>query len=180
MILTPASTADWAAIWIAVLALAVTIYEGFLARRHARISTRPILKSVVNLVPADSKRFNLELRNVGVGPAKLRRVTVWIDGQQCADNIQGWQNAVQRLSLPIDVTAYGYPEPGVTLEVGGVIELLGCPSESLHLVPMSQAIARIKVMTKYESLFGERFEETFNGQPLAVILPLKMSGTAKC
>jgi hypothetical protein len=64
---------------IAVVSLAVTVYEARATRRHNRISVRPFLELRVNL--SQGRKAGLQLINAGLGPAVIIRTVLTLDGQ---------------------------------------------------------------------------------------------------
>ena len=60
---------DNASAIIAVCALVLTIYQARLARRHNRLSVRPLLSSFVEQVSGPDARITFSLVNNGLGPA---------------------------------------------------------------------------------------------------------------
>jgi hypothetical protein len=64
---------------IAVLSLAVSVYEARAARRHDRISVRPHLALQASL--RQGSRAGLQLINAGLGPAAITRTVLTLDGE---------------------------------------------------------------------------------------------------
>jgi hypothetical protein len=64
---------------IAVLSLAVSVYEARSARRHDRISVRPHLALQASM--RQGHRAGLQLINAGLGPAAITRTVLTLDGE---------------------------------------------------------------------------------------------------
>lgn len=65
-----ASISDWAAVLIASLAFAATIWQGIIARKHNRISVTPMLvKHVDRVINNEGIKVSLVIKNVGPGTA---------------------------------------------------------------------------------------------------------------
>ncbi len=64
---------------IAVLSLAVSVYEARAARRHDRISVRPHLALQATL--RQGSQAGLQLVNAGLGPAAITRTVLTLDGE---------------------------------------------------------------------------------------------------
>jgi hypothetical protein len=64
---------------IAVVSLAVSVYEVRATRRHNRISVRPFLELRVGL--SQGRTAGLQLINAGLGPAVITRTVLTLDGQ---------------------------------------------------------------------------------------------------
>ena len=64
---------------IAVLSLAVSVYEARATRRHDRISVRPFLELRVGL--RQGSTAGLQLINAGLGPAAITKTVLTLDGK---------------------------------------------------------------------------------------------------
>jgi len=64
---------------IAVLSLAVSVYEARATRRHDRISVRPFLELRVGL--RQGSTAGLQLINAGLGPAAITKTVLTLDGE---------------------------------------------------------------------------------------------------
>lgn len=89
---------------IAVLSLAVSVYEARATRRHNRISVRPFLELRVGL-PQD-RRAGLQLINAGLGPAAITRTVLTLDGESLGEFSEASVNVLRsKLSVrPAAVT----------------------------------------------------------------------------
>jgi len=68
---------------IAVLSLAVSVYEARATRRHNRISVRPYLELRVGL--PQGRMAGLQLINAGLGPAAITRTVLTLDGESLGE-----------------------------------------------------------------------------------------------
>ncbi|HLK02542.1 MAG TPA: hypothetical protein VKU39_21900 [Streptosporangiaceae bacterium] len=68
---------------IAVLSLAVSVFEARAARRHNRITVRPVLELRVGL--SEGGKAGLQLINAGLGPAVITRTDLTLDGQSLGE-----------------------------------------------------------------------------------------------
>jgi hypothetical protein len=64
---------------IAVVSLAVSVYEGRATRRHYRLSVRPLLQLAVSF--HTSRTAGLRLVNVGLGPAVITKTVLSVGGE---------------------------------------------------------------------------------------------------
>jgi hypothetical protein len=64
---------------VAVLSLAISVYEARANRRHNRISVRPFLEFRIGL--PQGRIGGLQLINVGLGPAVITRAVLTLDGE---------------------------------------------------------------------------------------------------
>jgi hypothetical protein len=69
---------------IAVLALAVSVYEARATRRHDRISVRPFLELRVGL--RQGSTAGLQLINAGLGPAAITKTVLTLDGDPLGES----------------------------------------------------------------------------------------------
>lgn len=68
---------------IAVLSLAVSVYEASATRRHDRISVRPFLELRVGL--RQGCMAGLQLINAGLGPAAITKTVLTLDGESLGE-----------------------------------------------------------------------------------------------
>jgi hypothetical protein len=92
------------AVVIAVLSLAVSVYEARATRRHNRISVRPSLELRVGL--SQGRLAGLQLINAGLGPAVVTRAILTLDGEPLGEFSEDSVNVLRgRLSVrPAAVT----------------------------------------------------------------------------
>lgn len=84
---------------IALVALGLSIYEGWESRRHNRLSVRPFLTEAVRMSPAH-ERMCLVLKNNGLGPAVVKKWTLHVDGKPCEElGLKTWEQLTAHLCL---------------------------------------------------------------------------------
>ena len=76
--MTPELITAISSVVIAVLALAVSVFQSALTRRHNRQRVRPVLQFGSTFRKGET--VGLELHNVGLGPAIIDKSSVWVDG----------------------------------------------------------------------------------------------------
>ena len=70
-----------AGLLVALLALGLTLWQGWLTRTHNRRSVRPHLDWRTHTARSDSGvSFRFLIRNTGIGPAIVRRRCFYLDG----------------------------------------------------------------------------------------------------
>lgn len=62
------------AAFIALCALGVTIWQGYVTRSHNKVTVRPILSIYVDV--ADENKIGVRIRNDGFGPAIITEMTI--------------------------------------------------------------------------------------------------------
>ena len=73
------------AVIIALSALFVAVLQGYLARKHNRLSVKPHLEVIRNSFP--SEPVSIVLKNHGTGPAIIKKIRVYVDKEAyCADD----------------------------------------------------------------------------------------------
>ena len=126
---------------IALCAMVATVWQAAIARRHNRLSVRPVLtlyrREIEGLI---------YVRNNGSGPAIITSYELYSNGKRLPlDSLDG-----------IFSTVTDVPEltPGVAIAVGESVELVKAVTflEASHTQPMEDLRFRIV----YESIYGER------------------------
>lgn len=74
-----------AAFVVSVCAIALTIYQAYISRKHNRLSVRPSLSTFIDSDPApDNARITLvsvKLMNSGLGPAYIKSFEILVGGE---------------------------------------------------------------------------------------------------
>jgi len=136
---------------IAVLSLAVSVYEARATRRHDRISVRPFLELRVGL--RQGSTAGLQLINAGLGPAAITKTVLTLDGKPLGEFSEASVNILRgKLSIrPAAVTfrktilATGYDQFLLSVEPFDRTE----HAEFADLVKY-----RLGMEIHYESLYG--------------------------
>lgn len=69
---------SWASIIIALAALGLTIYSGYIDQKYKELAIRPSLHREV-----ETTDFHFAIVNLGVGPAQIRQIATKFHGQSC-------------------------------------------------------------------------------------------------
>ena len=146
---------------IALAALGYSIYEGRLARAHARLSVRPRLDVSLRVSPAFN-RFALTVKNRGLGPAIIVKHDYTANGKnrdqlRDEDGVTTWNQLSTYLSFP-DKLNWGYfPEESI-IQPGEEEELVGCPTGDYtpeRAKQFRQAIRKLVITLQYQSLYAD-------------------------
>lgn len=161
---------DWVATFIAIVALATSVWSGIATRTYNRLATRPNLR-IAELFAPSSPRLGTELYNLGPGTAIIddfhlsfdgKRLTGdWVD--QCKQfrkttGIESWVNCGGFHAG--DVLA---PNPSVLADILFIVD----ESQFSRQKPeqwkeqsrrLAEALSRLTVDIKYHSVYGEYFE----------------------
>jgi hypothetical protein len=139
---------------VAVASVVVSVYEARAARRHYRLSVRPLLELHTSFHPGGTA--GLRLVNVGLGPAILTGTDLAVDGRRVGEFDEANVNEL-RDWLGLD------PRPSaVTFARTGFLAtdydrfLLGVddfdPDVHVHFVHLVRRKLRLEI--RYESLYG--------------------------
>lgn len=154
---------------IALAALGYSIYEGRLARAHARLSVRPRLDFSLRVSPAFD-RFSLSVKNRGLGPAVIVRHDYTANGKSRKQlreeaQVESWDQLSAYISFPEKLN-WGYFPEGSLIQTGEEEELVGTDGrytpERAKL--FRQALRKLVITLEYQSLYAdEPLRVEFNG-----------------
>lgn len=153
---TMSSVATYCSMFIALLALAATFYQGYLAREHNRVLVRPRL---VGYASKGSAKFRFEIINTGLGPAIIEDIQCFIDGV----SVHGVgndliSNCIQALGLRCRIISTEFFKIGAIIPSGKRIDVLNI----VVLDPIEDAdnyfTGRVKLEILYKSVYGERLK----------------------
>jgi len=140
---------------IAVLALAVSVYQSVLVRRHQRQSVRPALQLHTRLRAGE--KAGLRLVNVGLGPAVITSSVVSVDGQELGEYNEEASNLIRGDVRPRASAA--------TFDSGAILAtdydefLLSVdeydPALDWHARLVSLLREQMRLEIRYTSLYGE-------------------------
>ena len=151
---------------VAVLALALTIYQAYLTRRHNRLTVRPLLDRAMNKARTpDGLTFSFMVRNSGIGPAVIRDAKAFLDRSVVSDLSE---ESVAKLLTECFGTPPNYQVRSTSLP--GVNTAL-LPEQQICLAEIhfpasvwkndereiQKRFDRIDYLIRYESLYKERF-----------------------
>jgi hypothetical protein len=153
-------------LWIAIIGLIIalgaaltTIWQGFLTRRHNRLSVTPILRIDRNRIPGEP--YSIVLRNNGVGPAIIRSIKYLVDGVLIPDNADFQEaRAISIIGLnPDHYKLYRlYPgEPFASNESHSIFETMDPIQSNQEARNIDMAFHRLTIEIKYESIYQQKF-----------------------
>ena len=127
--------------FVAVLALMVSVYEGYEMRKHNRLSIKPYINSEIYMENTPNKNtFEITLKNPGLGPAIIEEFSIYANGKKVESRNQAMReigiNKFSRLH---------------NLKKGHIIS----EGESLLLVRIDTILSKynLKFTMKYKSLY---------------------------
>lgn len=147
---------------ISILALSLTIWQGWMTRKHNRLSTKPFLDFSWQL----NSEFQLscELKNLGLGPALIQKVRYFIEGEEIV--IEG-RHSYQLLfaKLDLDTLIKKIPvthiHPGTAFSIGHSECIFDLSSSSLlegENKLISEKFKALSLQVEYESIYGIKYK----------------------
>jgi len=158
----------WAPIFVAVMALVLSIVVAWQNWRHNRLSVKPIL-TFDGLLHKGPSEFKLALANKGVGPAIITEVEFRLDGERIEqpDSKPEWEKLLLSMGVPISHMRWSGQSMAITNAIrdGEEVVLLsldkfkGPDLNALH-EEAKGGLSRLAVRYSYTSVYGGRQECT--------------------
>jgi len=154
------------ALVVSVAALILGVWGGGEARRHNRLSVRPIIQFERIWLPHEPwPQVGIYIANHGTGVALLKTLTVYVDGEPVpSGDSGGFAEAARMLILadhpdfPIKFTSMREAIPP-----GDVILLFGIDDEDYNteerVAVLRDAMSRISVHVEYQSIYNDLYEK---------------------
>lgn len=142
------------AILIALMALFISLWQGFEQRRHNRYSVRPLLTYDIN---SYNLTKSIRLSNDGLGPALIKRFVLEIDGEKLdAEDGNPWKQVVEKRGLQGKFSEMYYFSEGTTMKADRSMNLFTWKLDSVQQLDIS-------ILIEYNSIYEEEFsiEEHF-------------------
>lgn len=150
---------------VALSALLLAVSQGMLQRRHNKLSVAPHL--TFDLITSNTTpQIRLILSNHGIGPAIVRRFSVYFDGVLIERQPGFWLHIGSNLRIDFVWGGGKIFSEGDSLTAGQSCELFefhtvkADKDESFINELAHSEINRIVVKIEYESFYGEKFETT--------------------
>jgi hypothetical protein len=150
---------------VSVVVLILSIWEGVEARRHNRLSVRPIIQFERIWLPHEPwPQVGIYIANHGTGVAFLESLTVYIDGEPRPSGDSGGFAEAARMLILADHP--DFPIKFVTsmreaIPPEDVILLFGIDDEDYteeRAIILRDALSRISVHAKYQSIYNDPYE----------------------
>ena len=136
---------------IAVVSLAVSVYEARATRRHNRISVRPFLELRVGL--SQGRRAGLQLINAGLGPAAITRTVLTLDGEPLGEFSEASVN-VLRSKLSVRPAAVTFRRTILAADYDQFLLSIDSFDRTEHAEFADLVRHRLGMEIHYESLYG--------------------------
>jgi hypothetical protein len=153
------------ALVVSVIALILGIWEGVEARRHNRLSVRPIIQFERIWLPHEPwPQVGIYIANHGTGVALLENVTVYVDGEPVPSGDSGGFAEAARMLILADHP--DFPIKFVTsmreaIPPEDVILLFGIDDEDYteeRIAVLRDALSRISMHVEYQSIYNDSYE----------------------
>jgi hypothetical protein len=163
------------AFWVAMIALAalgVALWQGFVVWKHHRVMVRPIL-DFRYLIDLAEPRIGIVLESCGLGPAIVKSVTVSLDREEVEATFDRlWPEVLHLIGV---ADPYGSGFAWTAFSPIGKSMLVGCREGLLLLntnrLTSSNArlfndlIPRLEIAVHYEDGYGNKFSKTLKDSP---------------
>jgi len=147
------------AIGLSACAVITSLWLGWTALEHNRLSVRPLVLGVPYLEGPD-ERNGLYLKNVGLGPAIIKSASISLDGKRYDLTGDIWQDAL--ISIDVEPLCFRTARLPLetTIQVGQELPLLSMRSSSSVALCLHESIKllsehQIHIALEYQSLYGE-------------------------
>jgi hypothetical protein len=141
---------------IAVVSLAVSVYEARATRRHNRISVRPFLELRVGL--SQGRMAGLQLINAGLGPAAITRTVLTLDGEPLGEFSEASVNML-RGKLSVRPAAVTFRRTILAADYDQFLLSVDSFDRTEHAEFADLLMHRLGMEIHYESLYGgERYK----------------------
>ncbi|MEN0051168.1 MAG: hypothetical protein AAF806_29155 [Bacteroidota bacterium] len=137
-----------AAMFVAVIALLISVWQGCEERRYNRFSVRPLLNFDLH---SSSGTRTIKLANEGLGPAIFKQFVIEIDGKKYnAENGNPWEAVLEKRGLRNKFSQMYYYADGTIMQANNSANLLIWKVDSIRRL-------NIVIDVTYESIYEERF-----------------------
>lgn len=161
--------AETATIFIAVIALVVSVWSAYETRKHNRLSVKPSIL-VSGVFTDDLDQSGILVSNNGSGPAFINKFEVYIDSKILpSKSTVELGRAIQQALNISDIYLYvGVPTPGAVFKEGTTHKILGTSNKLSNLTAdqlsrLGKAIPKIEFIVGFSSLYEEDFEYSRKG-----------------
>lgn len=158
-------TSDYIALFaliVSVCAIILAFYEGRQSRVHLKLSVKPKLDIDVHTY-GEKGVFAIEVENKGLGPAFIKKYSVFIDNKRINSTPHGlWKECLKLLGIPKFEYEMYVPTTGSILSPGNT-QYLWRLSTDPSKINVEEIMTRIKMTIDYESIYHETDTVTFDG-----------------
>jgi hypothetical protein len=146
------------AVFVSVLALGVSIWQGMLSREHNRLSLAPYLQVSPRLVGDASAGLYLE--NAGTGSAFVKSASISVRGKNfdLADN--KWEEFFEHIGVEPRCFRERWLRPGAAVLAGKEFDLIKISDANLSLPEC--LFETLKLLTEKDAQLNISYESSYN------------------
>lgn len=160
---------QYAALFISICALLLTINQARITRTHNKLTVRPHLTSFTEHLPHPNisgvTLIKLTLSNNGIGPAVIKSYEPMLDGQPLDPTRFDALLALAKDVLPVSILGqecrFSFLRKGYVMakdEEKPIASVAFVPTLDTDFILLERAEQRFHVRVAYESIYGEPFE----------------------
>ena len=139
---------------IAIVALIVGVWQGFVTRQHNRLSVKPHLR----IDRSDVESIKIILCNTGVGPAIIETFELRIDGETVSgDRMTRMHAILKRLGIMNVNVRFGTLVQEEAIAVGEKYILFEIKDGLENHKEIISVLPRLTFSISYKSIYGEKF-----------------------
>jgi hypothetical protein len=152
---------------IALFAFALTLWQGFIVRKHNQLSVKPVLD--FRWVNNHKKGILCQLVNLGVGPAFLNKITYFVDDKEFhIKEKSDYKSLFQMLDLNQQLHQIGitHLQMGAAVSIGQSLDLLDfCDSSVLKddYELIVTKLRRLSIQVEYKCIYSLCFKSSKSG-----------------
>jgi hypothetical protein len=145
-----------ATITISICALSLAIWNGYLTRTHNKLCVKPFITSFLQ---ESSTNLTFTITNCGLGPAEIEEFTIFANGKKI-NNHEEFNVDLESLlaTLTLQKLYTEYNKLGHIIDIKGSSTILEIKADSLAPEEIKTILNRYRLVVKYKSLYGQRFE----------------------
>ena len=144
---------------VAIIALIVSVWQGYETRRHNRLSVKPFLTFTKNFNPSNTDdpnvpSYQLTIKNSGTGPAIIKSFTLSYQNKviEKSTDFNLWQSVLNQAAEK-DLKIY----QAASYDSGDVIEI-GLSKSIIKINYSEPSLRKVKLRIVYQSIYEEEFE----------------------
>lgn len=152
---------------VALIALGVSFWQGYLARDHNKRSVTPYLS--LDMDTRDGHEINLSLKNEGLGPAIITSMVVRYSNDEYQEpGIEEFRKILRAMGVDIRKNPCTSDIPLTGKAIGAqqtwsVLTFLGSSGDVAHHAKVVAALPSFLVTISYESIYGDKKSVTYSG-----------------
>lgn len=140
---------------IALAAVGIAIWQGYLNRAHFRLSVKPHIVVHWAILPGQPVTFTMT--NNGLGPAIIKKFFVVIDGKEFnADETEPFPKCLQMLNLLGTEYTYHLPTKGDAVGVNQKLILLELKGSNVAHEELAGILERMKFKVIFSSMYNDK------------------------